>query len=83
MLKINDCQTARRGPLEIWCDTFKVKTGTGGMSVCVCLWVSNLSSPPPAADKEFNFLLNGGEIGRDFVLFKHSWSLRSLGTGEQ
>ena len=38
MLKINDCQTARRGPLEIWCDTFKVKTGTGGMSVCVCLW---------------------------------------------
>lgn len=37
MLKINDCQTARRGPLGIWCDTFKVKTGTGGMSVCVCV----------------------------------------------
>jgi hypothetical protein len=45
-----------------------------------------LSPPPPppqAADKEFNFLLNGGEIGRDFVLFKHSWSLRSLGLPEQ
>ena len=52
-------------------------------TIYVCLCVSNLSSPPQAADKEFNFLLNGGEIGRDFVLFKHSWSLRSLGTGEQ
>lgn len=41
------------------------------------------SPPPQAADKEFNFLLNGGEIGRDFVLFKHSWSLQSLGLPEQ
>lgn len=37
----------------------------------------------PIADKEFNFLLNGGEIGRDFVLFKHSWSLRTQGDWEQ
>lgn len=51
MLKINDCQAARRGLLEIWCDTFKVKTGTGGVSVCVCAcgggvegWVFSLAA---------------------------------------
>lgn len=53
------------------------------MCACACVCASNLSSPPQAADEEFNFLLNGGEIGRDFVLFKHSWSCRSLGIGEQ
>lgn len=55
-----------------------------GPVTCYFLFFSFLpplspSPPPQAADKEFNFLLNGGEIGRDFVLFKHSWSLRSLG----
>lgn len=33
----------------------------------------------PLADKGFNFLLSGGEIGRDFVLFKRSWSWSTQG----
>lgn len=32
-----------------------------------------LQLPSPLADKGFNFLLSGREIGEIFVLLKHSW----------
>lgn len=46
------------------------------MRVCICVCVFHFPLLLPRL-QIFNFLLNGGEIGRGFVLFKHSWSLVS------
>lgn len=42
-----------------------------------CLVYFQLSSL--LTDKGFNFPPSGREIGRDFALFKHSWSRRTRG----